>query len=131
MGYGYGVLAGMTLAIWDADTGVLEFAIRTNTSSSGTMTITLEATTGLDAIDDENDAEYCIVFDEEIYHYHTNIQGNVVAMTDDDGLVVEEYEYDLYGRLDICHGVGRIQLISGIRARRVRGYGLVLYRVED
>ena len=96
-GYSDGDLIGKTLAIWDADTGVQEFAITANTSSGGTMIITVA---GADLSDiTAASAEYCIVFGEETYHYHTNIQGNVVAMTDDDGVVVEEYEYDLYGRL--------------------------------
>jgi len=32
------------------------------------------------------------------YYYHTNVQGNVVALTDDAGAVVEEYTYDIYGK---------------------------------
>ncbi|RKY25797.1 MAG: hypothetical protein DRP79_06080, partial [Planctomycetota bacterium] len=33
------------------------------------------------------------------YYFHANVQGNVVALTDDGGTVVETYEYDIYGRL--------------------------------
>ncbi len=33
-----------------------------------------------------------------LYYYVTNVQGNVVAITDEDGVVVEEYTYDIYGK---------------------------------
>ena len=33
-----------------------------------------------------------------LYYYVTNVQGNVVAITDEDGAVVEEYTYDIYGK---------------------------------
>jgi len=36
---------------------------------------------------------------EDNFYYHTNVQGNVVALTDDSGTVVETYDYDIYGRL--------------------------------
>ena len=33
------------------------------------------------------------------YYFHTNVQGNVVAISDDAGTVCEEFTYDIYGRL--------------------------------
>jgi len=35
----------------------------------------------------------------EVAYYHTNVQGNVVAVTDASGDVIEKIEYDLYGRM--------------------------------
>ena len=37
--------------------------------------------------------------DYEVVFYHTNVQGNVVAITDSSGNVIEEFTYDIYGRL--------------------------------
>jgi len=34
-----------------------------------------------------------------VYTYHTDAQGNVVALTNSAGQVVETYRYDIYGRL--------------------------------
>ena len=34
-----------------------------------------------------------------IYTYHTDAQGNVMALTDNTGQIVETYKYDIYGRL--------------------------------
>lgn len=33
------------------------------------------------------------------YYYHTNVQGNVVALTDASGAVIEKIAYDVYGRI--------------------------------
>ena len=41
-------------------------------------------------IEDNGDREY----------YHTNHQGSTIALTGDDGTVLEEFEYDAFGKSD-------------------------------
>ncbi|QQR80662.1 MAG: hypothetical protein IPJ69_00385 [Deltaproteobacteria bacterium] len=40
------------------------------------------------------------------YHYHADSLGNIVAVSDESGVVVERYHYNAYGRVSISDGSG-------------------------
>lgn len=48
------------------------------------------------------------------YYYHYDGQGNVIALTDTSGNVVEEYEYDVYGRVVVSASSGQIRTGSSV-----------------
>ena len=92
--YPTGSLVGHDILLRDSDTGETPFRIVANTYDAGTgTTITLSASPG----DFTSGAtSYRIL---RLCYYTTNVQGNVVAMTDGNGTVAEKVAYDIYGRM--------------------------------
>jgi RHS repeat-associated protein len=75
-----------TRFVWDG------WQCRQERDSSGNVTREFIYGTGLDEILQMRQGT-------DVYTYHTDAQGNVVALTNSAGQVVETYRYDIYGRL--------------------------------
>ena len=61
------------------------------------------------------DTYYVIALPTE-YFYHANAQGNVVALTNASGTIVEKFKYDIYGRLTEAwawNGSTMVQVVDG------------------
>ena len=91
-------LIGSKIAIWDQNTSAKVYEITGNTAmSGGNVTVTVSDDTGLDEI--TSTMRCVIIFPLEIYTYHADAQGNIVAISAEDGTILEKYAYDVYGRL--------------------------------
>ncbi|MFH1652489.1 MAG: apolipoprotein N-acyltransferase [Pseudomonadota bacterium] len=52
--------------------------------------------------------------DNNIYYYHTDTSGNIVALTDSKGALVERYSYSAYGEVEIHDAGGALLAQSGV-----------------
>ena len=84
------------IVISDNNTGPQTFLI-TGNYQSGTDTILQFDGQDLSDYTDDQSPTYALY---SPYYYHTNIQGNVIGLTNEDGDLVESIKYDIYGRLD-------------------------------
>ncbi|MCK5835419.1 MAG: hypothetical protein KAG98_06780, partial [Lentisphaeria bacterium] len=64
----------------------------------------------------------------EVYYYHTNIQQSVMAMTDENGAVVERYSYDISGKQTVYDALG--QTISIPQSSIGNQYGFTGRRID-
>ena len=71
--------------------------------------------------DDSEDIVGFIKNDSEIYLYIKNIFGDVIGIVDENGSVVVEYEYDVWGKLISVSG-SLAQTLGKINPIRYRGY---------
>ncbi|MFH1652487.1 MAG: RHS repeat-associated core domain-containing protein [Pseudomonadota bacterium] len=52
--------------------------------------------------------------DNDVYYYHTDTSGNIVALTDSKGALVERYSYSAYGDVEIHDAGGALLAQSGV-----------------
>ncbi len=101
-GWGEDMLIGMHIAIWDDNTTarVYEIAGNDETDGNNNTLIRLADNEGLGEYTTNARAEiFFLPQYDMIYTYHSDAQGNIVAISGESGTVLERYEYDVYGRL--------------------------------
>ena len=94
-------LVGAYIAIWDADTQAHVYEIAGNDEIDGGVTL-IELTDNTDLGEYTNSPVAVIIYQKQydhVYTYHADAQGNIVAISAEDGTILEKYAYDVYGRL--------------------------------
>ena len=76
-----------------------------------------DGTNAMDFTYDANGKAIGFAYNDALYFYLYNLQGDVVAMMDEDGAIVAEYTYDAYGNILSATGA-----LAGINPIRYRGY---------
>ena len=71
----------------------------------------------LDFFYDANGTPYALKYNDSIFYYITNLQGDVVQIVDTNGNTVANYEYDPYGKV-----ISSIGAIAEVNPIRYRGY---------
>ena len=71
----------------------------------------------LDFFYDANGTPYALKYNDSIYYYIANLQGDVVQIMDTNGDTVANYEYDPYGKV-----ISSIGAIAEVNPIRYRGY---------
>ncbi len=75
----------------------------------------------LETLYDNEDTVCGIIYNGDPYYFHKNLQGDIIAIADEDGKVVARYTYDAWGKCEISvHSTDAS--IAEINPYRYRGY---------
>ena len=112
-----GVRSGKTVTTKNKSTGETTVVEYKYTTLSGLLTRMTYGTTAMDFVYDENNQPLAMKYNNTLYYYVLNAQGDVVRIIDGSRNVVASYSYDPWGKIISSSGT-----LADINPLRYRGY---------
>ena len=112
-----GVRSGKTVTTKNKSTGETTVVEYKYTTLSGLLTRMTYGTTAMDFVYDENNQPLAMKYNNTLYYYVLNAQGDVVRIVNSSRSVVASYTYDPWGKIISSSGT-----LADINPLRYRGY---------